>query len=149
MTSWHPCSLPELPTHSSRGESHPVLSWVPAKSPCSARLVSFHQLILWHTGTAFSCAFRISQLKNVQSSWLLYQDCLPRASVNQAPNVCLKKFKVAVLLTYPFLLSWNQKLYHFMIPVPKMPPTITSPTSPSLFTNKSGEVYSLAGWLGK
>ncbi|KAK4821246.1 hypothetical protein QYF61_016545 [Mycteria americana] len=82
------------------------------------------RLVFRHLGTARSCAFRTSSLKNVQPSWTplpfraASQGTLSTSLLNR-PKSALRKSKVAVLLT-PLAASPHIKnSYHFVITLPK------------------------------
>ncbi|KAK4826909.1 hypothetical protein QYF61_012501 [Mycteria americana] len=83
-----------------------------------------HQFIFRHMGTACSCTFKISFLKNVQHSWTplpfrtASQGTLPTRLLNR-PKSALQKSKAELLLT-PLLTSLRiENSYHFLIAMPK------------------------------
>ncbi|KAK4830945.1 hypothetical protein QYF61_014404 [Mycteria americana] len=105
-----------------------TLGWIPS-GPIDFRSSLFSQggllpcrLVFRHMGTACSCAFKISLLKNVQSSWTpLPFRTDPRGTLSTSflnrPKSALQK--VAFLLT-PLLTSpRTENSYHFMIATPK------------------------------
>ncbi|KAK4819036.1 hypothetical protein QYF61_024401 [Mycteria americana] len=83
-----------------------------------------HQLVFRHLGTARSCAFRTSSLKNVQPSWTplpvraASQGTLSTSLLNRLKSA-LWKSKVAVSADPPHRFTTYQKLCHFVITLPK------------------------------
>ena len=104
-------------------------------------------------GTVCSCVFKTSSLKNVQPSWTTLpfrtfsQGTLSTSILNR-PKSALWKSMVLVSLT-PLLTSPQTKNSIFSWSLsPRLPPTTTSPTSPSLLVNsKSSAAPPLAGSL--
>ncbi|KAK4819534.1 hypothetical protein QYF61_006027 [Mycteria americana] len=82
------------------------------------------RFVLRHMGTACSCAFKISFLKNAQPSWTplpfrtVSQGTLSTSVLNRSKST-LKKSMVVVLLPPPYFTT-NRELYHIMAAKPKM-----------------------------
>lgn len=100
MTSWHPCSLPELPPILPEGKVTLFFPEFQPKLPVQPGWSPFTSSFFGTQGQPFPVplGFPYWKMSSLPDFFTL-QDCLPRDSVNQAPNVRLKKFKVAVLLT--------------------------------------------------